>query len=147
MIDGAIAALAERQHGVVSRRQLEALGLSRHEIGHRVACGRLHLLYRGVYAVGHRRLSREGEWLAAVLAGGTSAVLIGESAGALWGIHRGGLKPIHVATTGDRNRNGIRFHRIELDAAEITERKGIPVTTPERTIIDLAASTSQPFPP
>jgi predicted transcriptional regulator of viral defense system len=69
--DAAIARLAERQHGVVSLAQLlNVTGMSRRGISHRAAAGRIHRIHRGVYAVGHRRLSREGHWLAAVLACG-----------------------------------------------------------------------------
>src|SRR3954447_20151591 len=67
--------LARRQHGVVGRRQLLALGLSSSAIGRRVDVGRLHVLYAGVYAVGHPLLSRDGRWLAAVLACGPRAAI------------------------------------------------------------------------
>jgi hypothetical protein len=85
--DAAIAALAKRQHGVVARWQLVALGLSRRVVEHRVERGRLHVLYRGVYAVGHRAITREARWIAAVLTA-PGSVLSHRSAGALWGIRR-----------------------------------------------------------
>lgn len=66
-LDAAIAELAELQHGVVTRIQLAGLGLGRGAIDHRLKCGRLHLIHRGVFTVGHRLTSREGRWLAAVL--------------------------------------------------------------------------------
>jgi hypothetical protein len=84
-IDGKIAALAERQHGIVARAQLAVLGIGRRAIGHRLESGRLHILYRGVYSVGHRVVSREGRWMAAVLAIGPDAVLSHRSAAALLG--------------------------------------------------------------
>src|SRR3954453_23073106 len=84
--DWAVADLAERQHGVVARRQLLVLGLSRGQIAGRIGKGRLHRLYGGVYAVGHPVVSREGRLMAAVLAGGDDAVLSHRSACALWGI-------------------------------------------------------------
>lgn len=74
--------LGGRQHGVVARRQLPALGFSAREIEHRVARGRLHLVMRGVYAVGWPRLTRERRWMAAVLACGEGAVLSHRSAAA-----------------------------------------------------------------
>ena len=83
-IDAAITALAASQHGVVARRQLAALGLGRRAIGHRLECGRLHPIHRGVYAVGHRVLSREAAYMAAVLVAPGSAVLSHRSAAALW---------------------------------------------------------------
>ena len=79
-----IARLAERQYGVVSRRQLLGLGFSRREIEARIKAGRLNPLQSGVYAVGHRLIPREGKWMAAVLASGPEAVLSHWSAAALW---------------------------------------------------------------
>jgi putative AbiEi antitoxin of type IV toxin-antitoxin system len=84
--DALIAQLAERQHGVVARRQLLDLGLGRGAISERLACKRLHRVHRGVYAVGHRVISQRGWWMAAVLASGPDAVLSHRSAAALWGI-------------------------------------------------------------
>jgi hypothetical protein len=80
-----IAALAESQHGAVSREQLVALGVGGSAIDNRVADGRLHVRHRGVYAVGHSILTREGEFMAAVLACGRGAVLSHRSAGQLRG--------------------------------------------------------------
>src|SRR3954471_20896603 len=82
--DAAIAALADRQHGVVERTQLTSLGLRRGAIEWRVQRERLHPVHRGVYAVGHHVLSVRGRWMAAVLAAGPHAVLSHRSAAALW---------------------------------------------------------------
>src|SRR5204863_8832687 len=76
--------LAERQHGVVARRQL---ALSAAAVKHALATGRLHEIHRGVYAVGHRRLTQRGRWMAAILAAGP-AVLSHRSAAALHSIRR-----------------------------------------------------------
>src|SRR3954465_271083 len=84
--EGAIAALAAAQHGVVSRAQLLDLGLGAGAIKHRVAEGRLQPLHRGVYAVGHRALRREAWWMAAVLAAGPGAALSYRTAAELWRI-------------------------------------------------------------
>src|SRR5829696_8977999 len=78
--DWAVAALADRQHRVVGRRQLIAVGLTESGIRARLERGRLHALHRGVYAVGHRLVGREGRWVAAVMSGGESAVLSHRSA-------------------------------------------------------------------
>ena len=133
-----IARLAERQHGLVSRRQLLAAGLTRHAIAHRVRAGRLHCLSRGVYAVGHRLLSSEAHWMAAVLAGGPGAVLSHRSAGALWRIRsRRGIVDVTVPSSR-RQRPGITWHVSNLPADEITSVAAIPVTTVPRTLLDLA---------
>src|ERR671922_1220185 len=81
-----IAELANAQHGVVSRAQLVAAGLGPGLIDHRLDCGRLHVFHRGVYSVGYRLLTKEGRWMAAVLAGGPAATLSHRSAGELWGL-------------------------------------------------------------
>src|SRR3954469_5452973 len=119
--DALIAALADRQHGVVARRQLVALGLSARAIEHRLERGRLHLLHRGVYAVGHRVLSQRGRWMAAVLACGEGAVLSHRSAAALWGIRPTSRPGIEVTTARQlRPRTGLLPHRAVLPADEIT---------------------------
>ena len=79
-----IAAIAGRQHGIVTTAQLREAGLDEVAMHRAVRAGRLHRLHRGVYAVGHRSLSWRGRWLAAVLAAGDGAVLSHTSAAALW---------------------------------------------------------------
>jgi predicted transcriptional regulator of viral defense system len=140
VVDGLIAALAHRQHGVVGRAQLVRLGLGRRAIGHRLGCGRLHRVHRGVYAVGHRVLSQEATWMAAALAGGPNAVLSHRSAAALWGIRTGGPTRVEVTVPRAlRSRTGLHVHRGVLAADEVTAVRGIPVTTAARTLLDLAA--------
>jgi very-short-patch-repair endonuclease/predicted transcriptional regulator of viral defense system len=144
IVDQRVAALAERQHGVVSTRQLAALGLSQRGVSHRAATGRLHRVHRGVYAVGHPVLTVNGRRMAAVLAAGPGAVLSHTSAAALWEIRPSAAARIDVSvrTPGGRaKRRGLRIHRaMELRDDEITEHDGIPVTTPSRTLLDLAAT-------
>lgn len=110
-------------------------------VSDRTRAGRLHRLYRGVFAVGHRRLSREGRWLAAVLACGPSAVLSYRNAAALWRIRPKSSGPIEVtvpATGGRAKRPGLLIHRSTcLVPSDTTRTHGIPVTTPARTIADL----------
>ena len=140
LIDELIARLAERQHGVVARRQLVALGLGSRAIDHRVRCGRLHLVHRGVYAVGHRGLSQRGRWMAAVLACGSGAVLSHRSAAALWGIRPTSRTSVEVTTPRRLHaRPGLHPHRAVLPAGEVTVHDGISTTTPARTLLDLAA--------
>ncbi len=142
-LDAQIAKLAERQHGVVARRQLVALGAGRRAIEGRLRLGRLHRLHHGVYAVGHRALTRRSRWAAAVLAGGPGAVLSHRAAAALWGIRETSSGSIEITVTSkSRSRGAIRRHFAELPADEVTTRHGIPVTTVPRTLLDLAATES-----
>jgi very-short-patch-repair endonuclease len=137
--DTEVADLAGRQHGVVARAQLLSLGVGEHAIDRRLSAGRLHPIHRGVYAVGHRVLTREGRWMAAVLACGNGATLSHATAAAGWDLRTNeGL--IHVTVRGSRKApRGVKLHRSAmLTSHEITTVRGIPVTTPARTIIDLA---------
>jgi hypothetical protein len=141
-LDQAVAELAARQHGVVATRQLAALGIAQRAVSHRVAAGRLHRIHHGVYAVGHRVLTRHGRWMAAVLAGGEGAVLSHASAAALWEIRYSASEYIDVSVrrSGRTKRAGLRIHRPRtLTPDETTTERGIPVTTPARTILDMAA--------
>jgi very-short-patch-repair endonuclease len=139
--EGAIVRLAARQHGVVARGQLFALGFGRGAIANRLARGRLHRVHPGVYAVGRPDLPPGGMWAAAVLACGPDAVLSHRSAAALWGLHPGEASRVDVTAPGRRRRNrpGIQLHQPRaLDANERTVRLGIPITTVARTLLDLA---------
>jgi hypothetical protein len=144
-LSGPIAGLAELQHGVVARRQLLEMGLSDSSIGARLRQGTLHPLYRGVYAVGHRVLSRRGRWMAAVLACGPEAVLSHRSAAALWGIRGyGGSYTDVTSPSKTSSRGAIRRHRALLLPDEVSEQHRIPVTAVTRTTFDLAAATGDP---
>jgi predicted transcriptional regulator of viral defense system len=139
-IDAAIGALASRQHGVVARSQLVAAGIGRGAIDHRLALRRLLPVHRGVFAVGHTASSRYGAWMAAVLAAGTGAVLSHRSAAALWRISDKVPATIDViAPRHRRSRPPLVVHRIRLESDEVTVVRGIPVTTPARTLLDLTA--------
>jgi very-short-patch-repair endonuclease len=134
--------LVRDQHGVVSRRQLLDLGLSRRAIEHRLARGRLHLVANGVYAVGRPGVTRHGQWMAAVLSCGPGAMLSHGSAAALWGIgreHRG--IEISVRVASPRRRSGLRvYRRPTLADRDVTSRDGIPITGLVQTLVDLAAT-------
>ena len=135
-----MARLARAQHGVIARRQLLAMGMGGGAITVRLERGQLHEVYRGIYVVGVRRISRKGRWIAAVLASGSGAVLSHRSAGQLWRILPPGAGVIDVVCPGAQvRREGIVAHRSQLAADEWAVRDGIPVTSPFRTIFDLAA--------
>jgi hypothetical protein len=140
--DEDIAALAECQHGLVARAQLLALGVGPGAIKHRVAVGRLRMVRRGVYAVGHRALRGEAWWMAGVLAAGPGAVLAGRSAAALWRMRDSARPVVEVVSPRRLALPGIEAHRIALPDDEVTIEAGIPVTTPARTLLDLAAIVS-----
>jgi hypothetical protein len=143
-VDPAIAALAGRQHGVISLQQLDELGLGRRGAAHRVRSGRLHRMHPGVFAVGHPSLTPDGRRLGAVLACGEGAVLARFSAAVAWGLlERDGRRFDVVAPGRSGGRTGgdavIDLRRTRrLTAADVTELRGIPTTTVARTLLDLA---------
>lgn len=142
-LDSRIARLADAQHGVVGRQQLIALGVGKGSLEKRLRMGRLHRLHSGVYVVGHRVLSREARWMAAVLLAGPGAVLSHRSAAALWRIRGTSSGAIEVTTPRkSRSCSGVRRHFAVLPGDEVTTERGIPVTTVPRTIFDLAAAST-----
>jgi very-short-patch-repair endonuclease/predicted transcriptional regulator of viral defense system len=139
-VDRRLSVLAARHHGVVTRTQLASLGLSPTAIDKRAKAGRLHRIHRGVYAVGHRRLTEHGMFLAAVFAGGDGAVLSHVSAARLWRLPwpRSPGIDVTVRRSAGRRLRGIVVHRASLAPHEATILEAIPVTSPSRTLIDLA---------
>lgn len=141
-----IARLADAQHGVVTLEQLRALGLSERTARHRVAAGRLHRVYRGVYAVGRRSLSPKGRWVAAVFACGPAALLSHRSALALWGaVPSSGAGDVHVTTPGRRRGPAvIHVHETRtLHADDVAAVDDIPCTSVARTLLDYAEVASE----
>jgi very-short-patch-repair endonuclease len=153
-----VARIAERQYGVVSISQLRRCGVSEDAVRARAALGQVHRVHRGVYALGHQALSPESRWMAAVLAlgggprGGGSvlehwgAAVSHRSALSLWTLLPANRAPCDVIVAGDggrARRAGIRVHRsLSLVTGEVTLHRGIPVTTPGRTIADLREAIS-----
>jgi hypothetical protein len=144
---------------VVSAAQLRVLGFREGAIRSRLGVGRMHVVHRGVYAVGHSALSLEGRCLAAVLTVGGgpavhsdsilgywSAAVSHRSAASLWELLPVRDGPIHVLAGGrggKAKRRGLCLHRSRtLAPADVTLCTGIPVTTPARTIDDLRRATS-----
>src|SRR3954447_12801565 len=112
--DVVIAEIAAAQHGVVARAQLLAAGVGRRAIDGRLTRGALHPLHRGVFAVGHRRVSRDGWWMAATLAGGDGAVLSHRSAAGLWRM-RDTTRRAEVTVARHRGtRPGVQYHEAVL---------------------------------
>jgi hypothetical protein len=135
-----VARVAAERDGVLSIHQLRACGLDDHAIARRVRDGRLHRLYRGVYAVGYPGLTLRGRFRAAVLACGERAVLSHFAAAAFWGFWTWDARLIDVTIgSGTRDIDGIRVHRSRTLERDVFVRHGIRVTSPARTLLDLAA--------
>jgi very-short-patch-repair endonuclease len=140
--DRLLSELARRQHGVVNRRQLLNRGWTKEEIDWRVRNGRLQQVHAGVYSPAARQLlSRQGRWMAAVLASGQGALLSHWSAAALWMVRLNSRSRIEV-TVPHRTRSlkAIHRHTSLVPEDERAVEGGIPVTSVHRTIFDLAAT-------
>ncbi|MGI8461862.1 MAG: DUF559 domain-containing protein [Solirubrobacterales bacterium] len=147
-----IWALAREQRWALASWQLVGFGLSEDAIRHRVAEGRLHPVHRGVYAVGRRELSREGVWIAALLAcgwrrpGGPWPIALShDSAAAHLGVRPCIPGPVHLSSQAAvvRRLPGIRVHRRVLASTDVITRYGIPTTSVVLTLIDLATTLSE----
>jgi very-short-patch-repair endonuclease len=139
-VDEAIAQLASRSGGAVDRAQLRALGLGRGAIRHRLEIGRLRPLHHGVYAVGHDALPPRGRLVAGLLVAGPGAALSHRTAAGLWKLTPSLPQFVEITTTtaAPRSRPSLIFHQTkELHARR---RHDLPVTTPIRTLRDLAAT-------
>jgi hypothetical protein len=142
--DAAILRLAARQHGVVKYAQLVSAGLDPKAIARRVADGRLRRLHRGVYLAAPLPARFTPE-MAAVLACGDSAVLSHHAAAALWGFRPPWQGDVDVTVTKGqaRHRQGITVHRARLEPRDVRRRHDIPLTSPARTLRDLAPHLPQ----
>jgi very-short-patch-repair endonuclease/predicted transcriptional regulator of viral defense system len=139
-----VAALARRQHHLITIGQLRALGLSKDQVEQAVLTGHLHPVHRGVYGVGALPATERAGFMAAVLA--TEGTLADRSASTFWEIWRAARSDEHVIVprTARWEHEGIRPHRPrrfdrERDSVVVD---GIRVTTPARTLLDLAAIVS-----
>ena len=137
------AEIGRLQHGRVARRQLLDAGVDAKRVDRWVADGRLRIVHRGVYAIGHTAPSLLADYMAAVLAGGPGAVLSHRAAAYLLKLWRG-LAPapeITVSSTAERSRPGIVIHRVRsLHPRDVCVVEGIPVTVVPRVLLDLAPS-------
>jgi very-short-patch-repair endonuclease len=139
-VEKRIAVLATRAHGVVCRSELLEVGITRSEIYQRLRSGALIAVFRGVYRVGHTAPSLEARYLAAVRACGEGAVLSGRAAAQLLGLLKGPVCDPEVTIRGERRVAGIATRRSRrLHPRETTLWRGVPVTSPARTLVDLAA--------
>jgi len=137
--DEIVARIASRQHGVVTRWQLLAAGISAGSIEKRLGKGSLIRVFPGVYRVGHVAPSLEADYMAAVLACGEGAVLSGRAAARLLGVIRSSPAPRpEVTAPKARHVEGVITHHERGGTREATTWQAIPVTTPARTLVDLA---------
>jgi hypothetical protein len=138
-----LTALAAEQYGVLSAEELRACGLTDNGIARRVAQGRLHRVHASVFAVGHPALRPEGRWLAAVKACGPGALLSHAAALMLYGVlaFDDRWADVTVDYPGCRRVAGVKVHRTrDLPAEDVRSHNGIPVTSVERALLDVAAT-------
>jgi very-short-patch-repair endonuclease len=133
----AVIAIVERQHGVISRAQLLALGAPRTTIQEWRLRGLLHTLHPGVYAWGHAAVCWQGRCVAALLAAGEGAAISHAAAAVLHGLMAPRATIDVISSHRRRGDATLRVHRGKLAVDEITEREGIRLTTVERTLFDL----------
>jgi hypothetical protein len=139
----AIASVARRQHGVVTRDQMRYLGLSEDRIDGWVRDGRIHRVVRGVYALGRASTGERGRIHAAALACGPDAIVSHRSAAFLLGIGERSPRVVDLITHHQQGRriDGIKAHRVpRLAPSELVRVDGIPCTSAARTVVDLAGT-------
>lgn len=145
-VDLRVANVAGEQRGLITWRQLLEAGVSRSAASRRIASGRLHRVHPGLYLVGHPVAPPLALELAALLVSGPDAVLSHDTAARLWGLRPAGpAAAVDVTVIGScpSRRPGIRAHRTaRLDRADLRRRHGLALTSPARTIVDLAARVS-----
>jgi hypothetical protein len=126
---------------VVSLRQLQAAGLTASGVRKRHQAGRMYRIHRGVYAVGHNRLTGHGRVIAAVLACGPHAVASHRAGAWLHGLRADNRTRVDVTirAASVRARPGVDVHSsTTLERVDVTSVDGIPCTAVPRTMLDLA---------
>lgn len=135
---------AERQSGVISHGQLIVIGFTPDEIEGMVRRGHLIRIGRGVYALGHARLTMRGRLFAAHLVAGPGSFLSHGTAAAWRGLRAFPSVTELTVPVGHTPppRTGLRLHRtmIETDRTQATLRDGLLTATVPRIIIDLGRS-------
>src|SRR3954471_8121759 len=141
-INKAIARLANRRKGLVTRDELSDAGLTERQIDWRLENGALIPEYERIYRVGHCAPNLETSYLAAVLACGEGALLSGRAATYLYGLIKGEAPKPEVTTPTQRRPQGVITHRARVHALEATTYHDIPITTVPRTVVDMAARST-----
>jgi hypothetical protein len=143
----ALDRLGSRQLGLVTAAQLDCIGFGRKARQSAVSALRLHRVRQGVYRLPGAAATWESTVLAAVLAAGPNAVASHLTAAYLWGLFDGrppaGVHDaIRIIAPGQHRLAGVRLHRHHLDDRERTRLRSVPVTTPARTLLDLAGTVN-----
>lgn len=136
----ALAQTGLTQHRQVTTEQIRAAGWSDRVISDRVLKGRLHPVFCGVFSLGGPPRTPKEWWMAATLTFGPGTLLAATAAAELYGWFRYPIGELHVLTPTRRApRDGIRTHHRSGRVAP-HEVDHIPVTSPERTILDCATT-------
>ncbi len=142
----AVFPLAERQHGLVCRRQLLDAGVTDKAIASLVERGWLRPQHRGVFAFAGAPATWDQRLHGAVLLAGDGAAASHSSAATLWQFAALPYLTLEISSRRDRRVRieGLTVHHVtSLPSEDVTERAGIPVTTFERTLIDCSTVLSQ----
>jgi predicted transcriptional regulator of viral defense system len=143
-VEEKVAAIASRAHGVVTRAELQEVGLTEAEIKSRITNRYLIRLHRGVFRVGHTAPSPDARYLAAVKACGERSLLAGRAAAHLLGLLKRPPSLPEVLTPTERRIPGVVTHRVRrTELTDATRWRGISVTTVQRTLVDLAADLEE----
>jgi very-short-patch-repair endonuclease len=140
-----VARIAARQRTIVAAEQLAACGVGKRAVKHRIATGRLHVVFRGVYSVGCGELPPLAREQAALLACGEGAFLSHHSAAFFWGLRARAPAEVEVSVCGRScaSRKGLRVHRIGvIDRRELRFKNGLWLSSPARTMLEIAATAS-----
>lgn len=139
--EGPIRAMAESRYGLVDRKTALWSGLTDHYISTQIELGRWRQPHPGVYYLNATPLKWRGRVLAAVMAGGDAALASHRTAGVLWGLEGFKTRAIEITVPFSDEpmpkRTIVHRTRRLLPAGEVM---GIPATSVERTLLDLAAS-------
>ncbi len=141
--DRKIARLGTHAHGNATREELLAAGISADQIRGRIERGSLIPEYLGTYRIGHRAPSQEASYMAATKAGGEGVFISGRPAAHALGLVKGRVPRPEVISRRRLDIAGLPSTCCRSLLSEDTTRwKGIPITSPPRTLVDLAAVMS-----
>ena len=143
--DRLIARAAARQHGVFTREFARQCGLRDSTIDHRLKSAKYCQLWPAVYSLPGVPDTWEKRAIAGVFHAGPNAALSGSAAARKFSLPSFEKAQIEISTPRRLTVEGMIVHcRVPLRADEITQRDGIPLTIPERILLDLSAALPEP---